>query len=728
MRLLNTSTARLLSFPNPDTRPPYAILSHVWQEHEASFQDIEVLSTHPDPLSVAPEKIRRFCLLASAEGFDWLWLDTCCIDKTSSSELSEALNSMYVWYQEATICYVYLHDVPPLPDGPCTDPDDQAGYEESLINSVWFTRGWTLQELLAPHFLFFLSYDWSVIGTKHSWASAIQRATQIDQEVLTLSRPLQKVSIARRMSWAAKRRTTRPEDRAYSLLGLFGVNMAPIYGEGPERAFYRLQEQILTHCSPDQSIFAWGAFNLYDCLSVQSFCSDTEDDLGHLVGQGSSYPERLLASSPDSFASAANIIPVSQARLMDVLGIQTLPHSMETYITGFGIRVTLPLIPIHHHPNIAFLAVLACQDSRLPESLFCLYLRKSSNIGSSRLHAIGAFTPKLPQDMRRALSGSSAPRQLRLHRGGLLFDPLPPAIQQSITAPTFYILHKPQCPGHRSQQFRGRCFERVARMYVAAGKQVASAFRSPDVQEFAWDIAHQRTVHPSPTRSNLVSIPDIIKSMISNSRASASGRRLPLLLPSFSTTGDCSNIIWETLRRIVFDMPSHLKKRTFTFQVVFEGQHSSSLPESDNLLPVIVRSRGTLLNHIPPTLDVPLQCPASLVGFPEVDGAAGFPKRQLDLRMVTCQMVEDGYTARRQMEKVHTSALYSKTVLSFSLSPSSQTFEHVDDPDIEGATVHSSEEPESVSAPHGHRHKQASRTEEAMEKGKIVSTYTWSTG
>lgn len=108
MRLLNTGTLRIVHFPNP----PYATLSHVCQGDEASYQDIHALRAHPDPLYVASEKVRRFCAFARAEGFEWAWLDACCIDKTSSSELSEALNSMFRWYRDAVVCYAFLHDVP----------------------------------------------------------------------------------------------------------------------------------------------------------------------------------------------------------------------------------------------------------------------------------------------------------------------------------------------------------------------------------------------------------------------------------------------------------------------------------------------------------------------------------------------------------------------------------------------------------------------------------------
>lgn len=359
MRLLNTGTLRIVHFPSPDTRPPYAILSHVWQGDEASYQEIQTLSTHPSPLSAAPEKVRRFCAFTRAEGFEWAWLDACCIDKTSSSELSEALNSMFRWYQEAVVCYAYLHDVPDRYDATSATLDDD-DLQQSFVDSAYFTRGWTLQELLAPRLLFFVSCDWTMIGTKHSWAPAIHRATGIDLEVLTLFRPLHKVSLARRMSWASRRRTSRPEDRAYSPMGIFGVNLVTLYGEGAEKAFYRLQEEILKQCTPDQSLFAWGALDLYDVLSAHNFRPHPSDTFEHDPGHHSSCAGRLLAPSPDCFADAGNMVPVSQLRVAEFLGTELPSHSVETRVTGFGVRVTIPLLPVRFHPDIVFLAVLAC--------------------------------------------------------------------------------------------------------------------------------------------------------------------------------------------------------------------------------------------------------------------------------------------------------------------------------------------------------------------------------
>ncbi|KAI9067119.1 HET-domain-containing protein, partial [Trametes sanguinea] len=267
MWLLDTSTGKLHYIVDPSWEN-YAILSHVWiPGKEQSFQDLQRLheptpeeiwrsrvrpllsGRAPQPaLSRASEKIRECCAFAKARGYRWLWVDTCCIDKTSSSELSEAINSMYQWYQQSGVCYAFLHDV--------DDDEDPRVRGSQFRSSRWFKRGWTLQELIAPYEMWFLSKRWRPIGTKASLADVIEEITGIDRDILQHKRPLSSVSVAQRMSWAAKRKTTRVEDEAYSLMGIFNVNIPVIYGEG-RNAFYRLQEEIL-RCIPDQSIFAWG--------------------------------------------------------------------------------------------------------------------------------------------------------------------------------------------------------------------------------------------------------------------------------------------------------------------------------------------------------------------------------------------------------------------------------------------------------------------------------------
>jgi hypothetical protein len=254
--------------------PAYAVLSHRWTDGEVLFKDVEE-KTAIDRAGYA--KLRGAILQARADGFAYLWDDTCCIDKSSSAELSEAINSMWVWYRDAAICYAYLCDVASSAEG--------LDFEAQVRSSGWFTRGWTLQELIAPKHVTFYNESWTSIGTRETLQQLISDTTGIDADYLNHSRPLSAASIAKRMSWAAHRKTTRLEDIAYCLMGLFSVNMPMLYGEG-SRAFQRLQEEIL-RSTDDESIFAW-------------VDKDAKDDLLH----------GLLADGPKSFQDSGSIGPL----------------------------------------------------------------------------------------------------------------------------------------------------------------------------------------------------------------------------------------------------------------------------------------------------------------------------------------------------------------------------------------------------------------------------------
>lgn len=174
--------------------------------------------------------------------------DQCCIDKTSSAELSEAINSMFRWYKDALVCFAYLCDL---------QTAQQPGALEGFQDCRWFTRGWTLQELIAPAVVLFFDQGWNLRGSKSELMGEIEAITGIEAWVLVASTAVSEVPLAKRMYWAAKRQTTRVEDVAYCLLGIFDVNMPMIYGEG-SKAFIRLQEEILKKTT-ELSLFAWEA-------------------------------------------------------------------------------------------------------------------------------------------------------------------------------------------------------------------------------------------------------------------------------------------------------------------------------------------------------------------------------------------------------------------------------------------------------------------------------------
>ncbi|KAK7972179.1 HET-domain-containing protein [Apiospora saccharicola] len=247
MRLLNTSTFRLRQLTEGESAPPYAALSHCWGAEEVLYSDLQ--STDKDlSQKYGFQKLVGACREAfDRHQLDWLWADTVCIDRSSSAELSESINSMYRWYRNCNICLAYLGDV-------CASVGPP---EDVLAKSRWMQRSWTLIELIAPRNLQFFSADWSLIGTKESLISNLSRITQIDETVLEDADSMSDFPIGKRMSWAARRSATKVEDVAYSLLGIFGISMSTIYGEG-ERAFMRLQEELLKTLD-DASLFAWKA-------------------------------------------------------------------------------------------------------------------------------------------------------------------------------------------------------------------------------------------------------------------------------------------------------------------------------------------------------------------------------------------------------------------------------------------------------------------------------------
>jgi hypothetical protein len=219
--------------------PQYAILSHTWGAEEVTFRDI-IDGTGKEKAGY--DKI-RFCReQARRHGWQYFWVDTCCIDKSNNTELSEAINSMFRWYRNAATCYVYLSDVP-RPAVDSNDRSPQLAWESAFRQSRWFTRGWTLQELIASTSVEFFSKDWEFLGDKKSLERHICEITGIPAKALQ-GNALSNFSVTERMLWAQRRQTTREEDKAYSLLGIFDVHMALIYGEGREKALKRLREEI----------------------------------------------------------------------------------------------------------------------------------------------------------------------------------------------------------------------------------------------------------------------------------------------------------------------------------------------------------------------------------------------------------------------------------------------------------------------------------------------------
>ncbi|KAK3385200.1 heterokaryon incompatibility protein-domain-containing protein [Podospora didyma] len=421
MRLLKTDTLELVEFVG--RVPPYVILSHTWGSDEVSFLDLKTVSKAGLKKKAGYAKIVGCCARAIEDGYEYAWVDTCCIDKSSSAELSEAINSMYRWYHEAEICYAYMSDVSlevQPPSAPASVSSGYGGKKEanehgsprpppfrtipSLLrdyetlprtfqNSRWFARGWTLQELIAPPLVEFYAHDWREIGTKFSLRKDINRITGIGINVLEGADP-STCHVAERMSWAANRQTTRIEDAAYCLLGIFKVHMPLIYGEG-QRAFFRLQEEIMK-TTEDYTMLAWG---LSKCLSSNLHTWNMKGMMQHInpVDQ-----RRPFADSPDDFQlqsratwTYSRLIPdLSQAKAAQEGPEDDTPPLM----TSRGLRLSLLL----RHPKTQssdIQAYINCRTSRPGASQdatlspVCLILRRQegSNIYTGSDNPNNAF-------------------------------------------------------------------------------------------------------------------------------------------------------------------------------------------------------------------------------------------------------------------------------------------------------------------------------------------------
>ncbi|KAL6824111.1 ankyrin repeat-containing domain protein [Trichoderma camerunense] len=316
-----------------DLAPPYAIL----------FRDVEDGNINKPGIGSA--KFLGCCRQAAEDGLSYAWIDTCCIDKTNLVELSEAINSMFRWYQRASICYAFLSDVP---------SDDNFKQKGSKFQrSRWFKRGWTLQELLAPKSMrrqaavdTHLVQEWRLLGNKGS----------IPWHYLLGYAALHTASVAQRMSWAAHRDTKRKEDLAYCLLGIFNITMPMIYGEGGEQAFFRLQEQIMK-VTRDDSILAWG-------LGAND--SSTNNTSNATAG-------RIMAKAPADFAHSGNIIRRDQ----------TLKYMSSVDMSGGSIRAHLPL---HTTPTGQMIGFLNCGPEKNSQQVVGIPLIELS-VGSSDEYA-----------------------------------------------------------------------------------------------------------------------------------------------------------------------------------------------------------------------------------------------------------------------------------------------------------------------------------------------------
>ncbi|KAK8124139.1 HET-domain-containing protein [Apiospora kogelbergensis] len=344
MRLLDVKSLQLEEFVT-QRAPKYAILSHTWEDEEISFKEMSDLPSE-SRTKKGYKKITATCRIALQDGYDYVWIDTCCIDKSSSAELTEAINSMFRWYQRADICYAYLSDLP------VATSLDAVSINAELRNCRYFTRGWTLQELIAPREVVFFDQDWQIRGSRSTLAGLLSDVTGIKTSILKRQAPLSSICVAQKLSWAASRNTTRIEDTAYCLLGIFDVNMPLLYGE-EEKAFRRLQYEIIKGVA-DMSIFSW---QLSRPIESGAHCSSPNLS-----------PRRtfcgLLADSPRAFAQCGSI-----ERLLH-------HHRADFSVSNNGIKTRLRLVlePILNRQGDRYMLPLDCVSKY--DELIAIRLRK----------------------------------------------------------------------------------------------------------------------------------------------------------------------------------------------------------------------------------------------------------------------------------------------------------------------------------------------------------------
>ena len=374
MRLLN-SRSKQLELSHPDHPPPYAVVSHRWgdESEEVLFGDIGDLDgAQAKGKGLGYEKILGSCAQALQDGFNYIWLDTCCIDKSNSTEVNEAINSMYKWYKESEVCYAYLHDV--------IDPSE-------FTESSWFTRGWTLQELIAPKLLKFFTKDWKLIGTREELIDHIAERTGISHQVLRSNKIPPEVTISQKMLWAAQRQTAKVEDRAYSLLGIFDINVeGPVYGID-DGAFENLQHRIIEKYN-DQTLFAWyhTAPQLHD---VEMAKVDPASEPA--LVQGDTSPPSpsttgLLAFSSSRYLKSYEISEVDFRRNY-VNGISDGSYRLHLSTSSNLVHIS---VPMKHMEGKIWKAVLRCSleppDEDEIQRPLVIYLKENQPSLYFRLH------------------------------------------------------------------------------------------------------------------------------------------------------------------------------------------------------------------------------------------------------------------------------------------------------------------------------------------------------
>lgn len=407
MRLINVYTRQLEEFAG-DSIPQYAILSHTWGDEEVTFQEWNTPADNTSRKS-GFNKIVCACEQAKDDGLWYLWSDTNCIDKTSSAELSEAINSMFHWYHNSAKCYAYLEDV-------------FCDFPKTFKISRWMKRGWTLQELLAPGIIWFFDRDWKPLGDRDQLSLKLSQATRIPVDILTGKQSLLQCSVAQKMSWLSPRKTTRVEDMAYCMLGVLDINLPPLYGEG-QKAFIRLQEELV-RVSGDETLLCWSWTPAYvprgwssllaPCPQVFAECHNYVQLDYSLANLQQEYPEAYSISNGnlhmrlcgiETWGRDVHIVSLNAARA-DLPGIPlSLPLQRQRRPMPFWPRSAYPSEPIPlkrrvHQPSVYI-------NPRVPNDSPA---RSSGSSGYPR-------TPGILFLISPMANGNLVPRAIRCSRG-----------------------------------------------------------------------------------------------------------------------------------------------------------------------------------------------------------------------------------------------------------------------------------------------------------------------
>ncbi|KAI0157450.1 heterokaryon incompatibility protein-domain-containing protein [Xylariaceae sp. FL1272] len=438
MRLLNVDNFQLEEFFEPRV-PPYVILSHTWDGDEVLFQDIQptfdgTFESLAWSTKKGARKVFDSAAITAKKGHKYIWIDTCCIDKSSSSELSEAINSMFNWYLKSSICFVYLADfalphaakngendcyaisdnqkieqmtrrrfgkpltndgggLAPLHDQGSHDTrsHDSRSFLQGLKDCRWFTRGWTLQELIAPHEVQFYDGNWTFFGTRISLSESLQQITNIAIEVLVfgtlgiegrnhrLPRFLKRYSVWEKMVWAAARETLRVEDTAYCLLGIFDINMPLLYGEGP-RAFLRLLKKIMKQTN-DHSMLFFSRQKYGASFLPHSPVCYRKYDQRHKVRSNPADAIRPLKMVSDGISMTLLLCPVS--------GRDSFIGVLNSVVEADGVWIGRPAL------------LLGVDDNKFYLSGRCMYLIRPGDEPHAEIYDLEYRSPSKPNESSR---------------------------------------------------------------------------------------------------------------------------------------------------------------------------------------------------------------------------------------------------------------------------------------------------------------------------------------